>query len=99
MHSGAIMNTFGLNLSFSLLGMRISAVLSLLASYFFIGTAQAMSCMPHESEGKAALCYHKSADGRCQHFGPACQTKVQEPAKTKSAKPFDTQAAANAVKK
>ncbi len=99
MRSGAIMNTFRLHLSFSLFGMRISAVLSLLASYLFIGTAHAMSCMPHESEGKASLCYHKSADGRCLHFGPACQTKIQHPEKNKPIKPFDAQTVADAVKK
>jgi hypothetical protein len=31
--------------------------------------------MIHETEGKALLCYHKSVDGRCMHFGPACETK------------------------
>jgi hypothetical protein len=55
--------------------------------------------MPHEPEGKALLCYHKSADGRCLYFGPACQTKVMHPPEMKPVKPVSTHAAASAVKK
>ncbi|MGV3742828.1 MAG: hypothetical protein ACO1NO_11020 [Burkholderiaceae bacterium] len=55
--------------------------------------------MPHESEGKALLCYHKSADGRCQHYGPACQTKVVQAAQTKPVKAVSAQLPAAIPKK
>jgi hypothetical protein len=53
-------------------------LLSFLATGPFIGAAHAMSCMIHDAEGKAMLCYYKSADGRCVHYGPACQTKIMQ---------------------
>lgn len=54
--------------------MRTFLLVSFLACCSFVGTAHATSCMMLGEQGKAMLCYHKSADGRCMHYGPACQT-------------------------
>ncbi len=75
------METFafrGHSLSRFIHGMRASLVLALLAFCPFMGAAHAMSCMIHEIENRALLCYHKSADGRCIKFGPACETTVTD---------------------
>jgi hypothetical protein len=97
----AIMEAFAIQRAFSVPvhGMRRLFILGLLAWCPFIGAAHAMSCMIHESEGKALLCYHKSADGRCLQFGPACQTKVMHPPEPKPIKPISAQAASHTLKK
>jgi hypothetical protein len=77
-------------------GMRASLLLSFLACCFFIGTAHATSCMIHEEEGKAMLCYHKSPDGRCMYYGPVCQTKVVPAAIAKLPPPVALQPASAA---
>ncbi|MDQ9169447.1 hypothetical protein Q8A64_03370 [Oxalobacteraceae bacterium R-40] len=79
--------------------MRASLVLGLLAFFSFVGAAHAMSCMIDDSERKALLCYHKSIDGRCMQFGPACETKVMPPAAAKPVKPVSGQPTSAALKK
>jgi hypothetical protein len=80
-------------------GMRASLALGFLIFFSFVGVAHAMSCMIDDSERKALLCYHKSIDGRCMQFGPACETKVMQPAAAKPVKPVSTQSASAIPKK
>jgi hypothetical protein len=79
--------------------MRASFVLSLLTLFPLVGPAYAMSCMIDDTERKALLCYHRSPDGRCVQFGPACETKVMQPAEPKPAKPVSAQSTSTALKK
>lgn len=67
--------------------MRASLLSALLILCAYSGAAHAMSCMIHETENKALLCYHTSADGRCLHFGPACETKVANQPAAKQSEP------------
>lgn len=79
--------------------MRIVFFSNFLACSLFAGAAHAVSCMPNEAEGKASLCYHKSADGRCVQFGPPCQTEVVQTPAAKPSGPVIAQSASGMVKK
>jgi hypothetical protein len=79
--------------------MRAFLLLSFLACCTFIGTAHAMSCMIHGDQGKAMLCYHKSADGRCMYYGPVCQTKIAPASMEKPLKPVVMQSTSALRKK
>lgn len=67
--------------------MRASLLSALFTLCAYSGAAHAMSCMIHETENKALLCYHTSADGRCLHFGPACETKATDQPAAKQIEP------------